>query len=78
MPSAFGSKYFSKVSKVVKVQDSGGREWPLRLYWHRWFSIKGWDAFYREKNLRKGDICIYELIRVNEPLLKVSTFKVKL
>ncbi|KAK2665196.1 hypothetical protein Ddye_003770 [Dipteronia dyeriana] len=78
VPSAFGSKYFSKDSKVIKVQDSGGREWPLRIYWHILFCIKGWDAFYREKNLRKGDICICELIRVNEPLLKVSIFKVNL
>ncbi|KAI9181512.1 hypothetical protein LWI28_015737 [Acer negundo] len=78
VPSAFGSKYFSKDSKVIKVQDSGGREWPLQLCWRRWFCIKGWEAFYREKNLHKGDICICELIRVNEPLLKVSIFKVNL
>ncbi|KAK3195634.1 hypothetical protein Dsin_026944 [Dipteronia sinensis] len=78
VPSAFGNKYFSKDSKVIKVQDSGGREWPLQIFWRGWFCINKGAAFYREKNLCEGDICICELIRVNEPLLKVSVFKVNL
>ncbi|KAL5788452.1 hypothetical protein ACOSP7_005401 [Xanthoceras sorbifolium] len=74
VPSTFGDKYLSKDSKSIQVQDSDGREWSFLILWCGVFCIKRWTTFYKEKNLGEGDICIFELIRVKEPLLKVSIF----
>ncbi|KAL5788460.1 hypothetical protein ACOSP7_005409 [Xanthoceras sorbifolium] len=74
VPFIFGDKYLSKDSKSIQVQDSDGREWSFLILWYGVFCIKRWAAFYKEKNLGERDICIFELIRLKEPLLKVSIF----
>ncbi|KAL5790806.1 hypothetical protein ACOSQ2_005694 [Xanthoceras sorbifolium] len=67
------AKCLSRDSECIKVQDSDGREWPGMTMWCGGYCrIKGLAGLLREKNLDEGDICIFELIRVNE--LKVSVF----
>lgn len=74
VPTEFGKMWLSRISKCIKVQDFNGREWPVITVWYgECCYIKGLAALIREKNLDEGDICIFELITVNE-LLKVSVF----
>ncbi|KAL5790799.1 hypothetical protein ACOSQ2_005687 [Xanthoceras sorbifolium] len=73
VPVKFAMQCLSRDSKCIKVQDSDGREWPGITTWCGGYCrIKGLAGLLREKNLDEGDICIFELIRVNE--LKVSIF----
>ncbi|KAK1559151.1 hypothetical protein Q3G72_011214 [Acer saccharum] len=74
VPSKFAKNCFSRDPKCIKVQDSDGREWPGTTTWYGSCGyIINLAELIREKNLKGGDICIFELIKVEE-LLKVSVF----
>ena len=66
-----------------------GQEVTLKIgdqSWQVWFSIpknrrqgsfsRGWSAFANENNLRVGDVCVFELIKRDDVVLKVSVFRV--
>ncbi|KAK1559681.1 hypothetical protein Q3G72_017220 [Acer saccharum] len=77
VPAEFASKCFSRDVKIIKLQVSDGREWPVQLFWRPNESadiITGWSAFSKENNLKEGDVCLFELIRKEDFLLKVSVF----
>ncbi|KAI9182689.1 hypothetical protein LWI28_027902 [Acer negundo] len=77
VPAEFASKYFSRDVKIIKLQVPDGREWPVQLFWRHNESvdiITGWSAFSKENNLEEGDVCLFELIRMEDFLLKVSVF----
>ncbi|KAK2665198.1 hypothetical protein Ddye_003772 [Dipteronia dyeriana] len=65
VPIKFAKNCLSRDPKCIKIQDSVGREWPGITTWY------GGCSYI--KNLDEGDICIFELIKVEE-LLKVSVF----
>ena len=78
VPIKFAKNCLSRDPKCIKIQDSVGREWPGITTWYGGCSyIKNLAELIREKNLDVGDICIFELIKVEE-LLKVSVFTRKL
>ena len=78
VPIKFAKNCLSRDPKCIKIQDSVGREWPGITTWYGGCSyIKNLAELIREKNLDVGDICIFELIKVEE-LLKVSIFMRKL
>ncbi|KAK3195648.1 hypothetical protein Dsin_026958 [Dipteronia sinensis] len=77
LPAEFASKYFSRDAKIIKLQVSDGREWPVQLCWRHNEAvdfITGWTTFSKENNLEEGDVCLFELIRMEDILLKVSVF----
>ncbi|KAK1559591.1 hypothetical protein Q3G72_016188 [Acer saccharum] len=77
MPVKFAGKYLSREAKIIKLKVSNGREWPAQLYWRQSGScdiIMGWSTFSKENNLKEGDVCLFELIRKEDILLKVSVF----
>ncbi|KAK2665197.1 hypothetical protein Ddye_003771 [Dipteronia dyeriana] len=77
VPIKFAKNFFSRDPKCIKIQDSDGREWPGTTTWYGRIGRCGYiinlAELIREKNLKGGDICIFELIKVEE-LLKVSVF----
>ncbi|XP_059665158.1 B3 domain-containing transcription factor VRN1-like isoform X2 [Cornus florida] len=80
IPSEFAMKIkcLLGVSDIVKLQVSDGRDWCVRCIHDRgpWAKLsKGWAAFVRENNLVEGDICVFELIKVKDIVLKVSIFR---
>ncbi|KAL6224715.1 hypothetical protein ACLB2K_003570 [Fragaria x ananassa] len=57
----------------------GDRSWPARL---NVFSLygkakisSGWHEFVKENHLRLGDVCIFELMKVNDLVPKVHIFR---
>ncbi|KAH7575163.1 hypothetical protein JRO89_XS02G0056400 [Xanthoceras sorbifolium] len=76
MPANFVNKYLSQNAKCIKLQVSNGREWPVQIRWAhgRCNTQKGWTAFVKNMNLKAGDICLLELIRMDDLPLEVSVF----
>ncbi|KAB2035933.1 hypothetical protein ES319_D04G187500v1 [Gossypium barbadense] len=79
LPSCFAEKYLSGVSGFIKLQLPDGRQWPVRCRYRGGkakFS-QGWYEFTLENNLGEGDVCIFELLRSREFVLKVTVFRVR-
>ncbi|KAL5788447.1 hypothetical protein ACOSP7_005396 [Xanthoceras sorbifolium] len=77
MPVEFANKYLSRDVKLINLQVSEGREWPVQIAWRYWGGpdlTRGWARFLKDNNLKKDDICVFELIRKKDILLKVSVF----
>ncbi|KAJ9704913.1 hypothetical protein PVL29_003121 [Vitis rotundifolia] len=76
VPTEFGRKHLKR--KSIKLEDSTGRQWPLSCLLNRGGNIrlsKGWNEFVEEKNLKEGDVCVFELVQREDVVLKVSIFQ---
>lgn len=76
-PIKFAAKFVKKDSKYVKVQISNEVKESIELQWKPkggFFLTRGWAKISRVKNLKEGDICIFELIRKQDLLFKLSVF----
>ncbi|KAK1560109.1 hypothetical protein Q3G72_022218 [Acer saccharum] len=76
VPFKFAKKYLtSRDAKLIKLQDRDGREWPVKF---RKTVVgggdfnRGWAKFSKDKNLKEGDVCMFELIMKKNIVLKVS------
>ncbi|XP_059455206.1 B3 domain-containing transcription factor VRN1-like [Corylus avellana] len=76
VPCGFAKKYLIG-HESVELQTSDGK------HWHAWCRNKcsspnarsiGWAQFCRDNNLEGGDVCVFELIKRNPVVLKVSIF----
>ncbi|KAL3515233.1 hypothetical protein ACH5RR_022135 [Cinchona calisaya] len=71
---------FMNIGDYIKLEDSSGGVWPVRcikLHGDVMYLSKGWFAFVKDKNLDVGDVCVFELIRLDDTTLKVSIFRTK-
>jgi hypothetical protein len=80
VPAEFAVKYLSG-HKIVKLQNSDGKQWHARCYDHDQPDAaknigKGWTQFGRDNKLAAGDVCVIELIKRNPVVLNVSIFHV--
>jgi hypothetical protein len=77
VPHEFASQYLS-VHRFVKLQTCDGKQWRLRCCGHGGNSNSaktiGWCQFCIDNDLEKGDVCVFELIKKNPVVLKVSIF----
>ncbi|KAF7800761.1 B3 domain-containing transcription factor VRN1-like [Senna tora] len=76
VPASFSRTYMRKPS-CVKLQDSNGQQWVVSCYRDHGSVMrmsKGWINFARAKNLREGDVCVFELIERKKIVLKVTIF----
>lgn len=55
------------------VQDSEGTELAVTMSWTRKCFLSGWGWFFKENNVKEGDILFFELIKKNL-VTKVSVF----
>ncbi|KAJ9135584.1 hypothetical protein P3X46_032753 [Hevea brasiliensis] len=78
LPSCFAEKNLNGVSGFIKLQFSDGKQWPVRCLYRggRAKLSQGWYEFTLENNLGEGDVCIFELIRSRDIVLKVTVFRV--
>ncbi|KAL4310941.1 hypothetical protein GQ457_01G000690 [Hibiscus cannabinus] len=77
LPSCFAEQ-LSGVSGFIKLQLPDGKQWPVRCLYRSGkakFS-QGWYEFTVENNLGEGDVCVFELLRSREFILKVTVFRV--
>ncbi|XP_021287246.1 B3 domain-containing protein Os01g0723500-like isoform X2 [Herrania umbratica] len=78
VPAGFDIEYLSGVADHIRVQDSDGREWLIEFKRHRNFGFllrKGCYRFWRENNLKEGDVCIFELRDKKAAVHKISIFR---
>ncbi|CAN7047737.1 unnamed protein product [Brassica oleracea var. botrytis] len=77
LPSGFAEKYLSGISGFIKVQ-LGEKQWPVRCLYKagRAKFSQGWYEFTLENNLGEGDVCVFELLRTRDFVLKVTAYRV--
>lgn len=78
LPSCFAEKNLNGVSGFIKLQTYDGRQWSVRCLYRggRAKLSQGWYEFSQENNLGEGDVCIFELLRMKDVVLKVTVFRV--
>ncbi|KAJ7967395.1 B3 domain-containing transcription factor VRN1 [Quillaja saponaria] len=78
LPSCFAEKNLNGVSGFIKLQINDGRQWPVRCLYKGGRSklSQGWYEFCLENNLGEGDVCLFELLKMKEIVLKVTSFRV--
>lgn len=79
LPSCFAEKNLSGVSGFIKLQSADGKQWPVRCLYRggRAKLSQGWYEFTVENNLLEGDVCVFELLKTKEVVLKVNVFHVQ-
>ncbi|KAK2430258.1 B3 domain-containing transcription factor VRN1 [Trifolium repens] len=75
----FARKYL-KPNVHIKLQNSYGEQWEVYCILHgaRWYNMeisKGFSKFQGDNNLSHGDYCVFELIKNNLVVLKVTMFR---
>ncbi|CAL1353604.1 unnamed protein product [Linum trigynum] len=81
VPGEFANKYLSPNCSQMKVRDSSssrGREWVIRFSWRERGGLNlglGWGAFTDDKELEIEDICLFELLKPADCIMKVHIFR---
>ena len=76
-PARFAYQYVDEDSKSVEVQAPSGRKWSLGIHWRAtggFFLAKGWAGVSDYVHLTEGDICMLELVRHRDVVLKLHVF----
>ncbi|KAI5319459.1 hypothetical protein L3X38_039167 [Prunus dulcis] len=75
IPKSFQTCCFGK-KRYVRLQDSK-RRWIVKCISRRNSSrlSAGWYQFVRDRALKVGDVCVFELIDRNDAVMKVSIFR---
>ncbi|KAJ6419592.1 hypothetical protein OIU84_029660 [Salix udensis] len=78
LPSGFAEKNLNGLSGFMKLQLPDGKQWPVRCLYRggRAKFSQGWYEFTQENNLGEGDVCIFELLKSRDVVLKVTVFRV--
>ena len=76
VPASFGKKHFKRGYQTVKLTRNG-KSWPVRLCFGLASGYQlsaGFIRFVKENDLVPGDICMYELVKRRNAVLKVTCF----
>lgn len=76
IPCEFAAKYLSESTYCVTL-DSDRGEWNARCIFKdgRASLGKGWHEFVLGNNLKKGDVCVFELLDRMNAVLKVTIYR---
>lgn len=80
LPPPFAKEYLHGQPHSIQLEVSDGRRWTVHCthtkagYVRR--LTRGWNQFVNDNNLGEGDVCVFELIQVQDIVLKVSIFGV--
>lgn len=79
MPRSFAEENECiQTCEYVKVEDTDGNKWNVKCMKERGKPRnfgKEWPTFVKEKKLNHGDVCIFELVRSDDPTFKVTIFR---
>ncbi|KAK8606806.1 hypothetical protein V6N13_052563 [Hibiscus sabdariffa] len=82
IPSDFARKYLTMHKCNMTLCNSAGKTWPATYCSNpKYRNLKahiygGWQAFVKDNHLDVGDICVFELIKHPEILMKVVIYPV--
>ncbi|XP_031266814.1 B3 domain-containing transcription factor VRN1-like [Pistacia vera] len=78
VPMKFVDKYLGRNVRWIKLQASDGRvmcDVQIRqVICGSFLLTKGWCRVLKEENLKQGDICVFELIKMKVFILKLSVY----
>ena len=77
-PSYFAKRHLMGVLEFIKLQTSDGKQRSARGVYRGDGAklIQGWYEFALENNLGKGDVCVFEVLKLSDIVLKVTVFRV--
>ncbi|KAK8263951.1 hypothetical protein V6Z11_D12G074500 [Gossypium hirsutum] len=80
IPLDFALKFLPKHNCNLTLCNSAGKTWPMMFYRNtesKKLSAQlygGWKTFVKDNRINVGDICVFELIRQPEILMKVQIY----
>uniref|UniRef100_A0A2N9JCA9 TF-B3 domain-containing protein n=1 Tax=Fagus sylvatica TaxID=28930 RepID=A0A2N9JCA9_FAGSY len=79
IPFSFFKRGCITQSGQILMLQVGDKSWPVKLLMYPHLSSgtlsAGWFAFARDNTLQIGDVCVFELIKSDNVVLKVSIFR---
>ncbi|XP_058765606.1 B3 domain-containing transcription factor VRN1-like [Vicia villosa] len=79
VPINFIRKYLGVKKEQTVVLKFGKKSWPVKLFCYsdkRSGQISGgWNQFWKENKLKSGDVCVFELIKNKDAILRVHIFR---
>ncbi|KAK8511517.1 hypothetical protein V6N12_038119 [Hibiscus sabdariffa] len=82
IPLDFAREFLTKHKCNLTLCNSDGKTWPVTYYVNagnkklRAQLYGGWQAFVQDNHLGAGDICVFEVIKLHEILLRVHIYPV--
>ncbi|KAE8718496.1 hypothetical protein F3Y22_tig00110013pilonHSYRG00383 [Hibiscus syriacus] len=82
IPLDFAREFLTKHKCNLTLCNSAGKTWPVGYYMNagnrklRAQLYGGWKAFVQDNHLCVGDICVFEVIKLHEILLRVNIYPV--
>ncbi|KAJ7967394.1 B3 domain-containing transcription factor VRN1-like [Quillaja saponaria] len=77
-PASFSLKYLSNSSGSITLEDSTGNKWSVRCIHdnqERRILSLGWSEFVQDNSLKEKDVCVFELVKKEANVLKVTVFR---
>ncbi|KAJ4835483.1 hypothetical protein Tsubulata_029624 [Turnera subulata] len=80
VPDKFATSYLSEIGSSIKLfaADAVRREWTVGIVpkgdGGGLCFTEGWSDFVKDNNLKEGDVCVFELFKLWETMLKASIF----
>ncbi|XVF59513.1 hypothetical protein PTKIN_Ptkin07bG0281800 [Pterospermum kingtungense] len=80
IPSSFARKFFTMNYGNLTLCDSTGKTWPAEYFCDvestkpNAYLLGGWRAFAEDNNLNVSDVCVFELVKYPEILMKVVIY----
>ncbi|XP_041002014.1 B3 domain-containing transcription factor VRN1-like isoform X1 [Juglans microcarpa x Juglans regia] len=77
VPGSFLKSRYMKERRQIVMLQVGDESWPVTVLStsSRVTMSGGWSTFARDNKLQAGDVCVFELIKSDDDILKVSIFR---
>lgn len=75
VPTCFTKSYMKKQKSDILLQLMDGSTWDAKYYFGR--IQAGWKKFSADNKLKKGDVCVFELIKCKTLTFKVLIFRLE-
>ncbi|KAI9127753.1 hypothetical protein K1719_000746 [Acacia pycnantha] len=82
VPASFAVKYLGEGSGKIRLENVKGKQWEARCL-HKngsgnGMSIgEGWGKFKMDNEVKEGDVCVFELVKRRDIVLRVQIFRVR-
>ncbi|XP_028777082.1 B3 domain-containing transcription factor VRN1-like [Neltuma alba] len=82
VPARFAVKYLGGGSEKIKLENVKGKQWEARCFNRNGSGNgmnigEGWAKFKMDNEVKEGDVCVFELIKRKDIVLRVRIFRVR-